>query len=119
MEETYARLSKGGRVLCGTLNAEGHYTCDEPLADFAVPDAMRPHARHLIALDGWALDRKKAVWHRTTSIEDRKKAGIVLPRAAREERRYPALPALARCPKCRSVQWLDPMRLGVTPGPNY
>ena len=81
---------------------------------------MRPSAaRHLIALDGWALDRKKAVWHRTTSVEDRKRAGIVLPPAAREARRYPTLPALVRCPKCRSVQWLDPVRLGVTPGPNY
>jgi hypothetical protein len=119
MEEIYARLSKGGRVLCGRQDAEGHHTCDEPLAALEVPETVPPPARHLIALGGWALDRRKAIWHRTTSVEDRKKAGVVLPRVVREARRYLALPALARCPKCRSVQWRDPVRLGVTPGPNY
>jgi hypothetical protein len=119
MDEICARLSKDGRVLCGKQDVEGHHTCDEPLAALEVPETVRLPARYLIALDGWALDRRKAIWHRTTSVEDRKKAGIVLPRAAREARHYPALPALVRCPKCRSVQWLDPVRLGVTPGPNY
>jgi hypothetical protein len=28
------------------------------------------------------------------------------------------LPALVRCPKCHAVQWLDPVRLRITPGPN-
>lgn len=116
MDEIYARVSKDQRILCGRQDATGCFTCDEPLAAYVKAERpIGPPVRYLIALDGWALDRHKGIWHSTTNIEDRKRHGI--PR--RPAAVYPALPALIRCPKCRAVQWLDPSRLKVAPGPNY
>lgn len=119
MQEIYARLSKDQRILCGRQDTTGRYTCDGQLADYVTyqQPVGRP-ARYLIPLPGWVLD-KKGVWHKTTSIEDRKAHGIPLSRTSSpDKRRYPNLPALARCPKCRAVQWLEPERLKISPGPN-
>lgn len=116
MDEIDARLSKEQRILCGRQDATGRYVCDEPVAHtVAHVRPVGPPARHLVPLEGWALDRRKGVWHKTTSVEDRRKYGV--PPVG--HRVYPTLPALARCPKCRAVQWLDPVRLHIARGPNY
>ena len=119
MDEIYARLSKAGRILCGRPDADGRFTCDEPLADRVEVTLHTGFAeRRLVPLEGWALD-KKGVWTRTTRVEDLRKRGIAPPRArAPAGGRYPDMPALARCPKCGAVQWLDPDRLGVSSRPN-
>lgn len=116
MDEIYARVSKEQRILCGRQDATGHFTCDEPLAAYVKPDPPAGSCvRYLVALPGWALDRHKSIWHQTTSVEDRRRHGIPPSHAPL----YPQLPTLVRCPRCRTVQWLDPTRLKVAPGPNY
>jgi hypothetical protein len=112
MNEIYARLSKEQRILCGRQDATGHYTCDEPLAEFAREDRpIGPPARRLMPLVGWALDARKSIWRQTTSVEDRRRHGI--PQRPRPV--FTDLPTLLRCPKCGAVQWLDPRRLSSVP----
>jgi hypothetical protein len=115
MDDIYARLSKGGDVLCGRPDATGRFTCDEPLAEVVklAPDRGMPE-RRLAALDGWAQDQK-GVWRRTTRAADLRRRGIAPSRLPPERRTFVEFPALARCPKCRAVQWLDPERLRVSP----
>jgi len=115
MEEIFARLSKDGRVLCGRPGADGRSTCDEPLADVVQvrAGAGRPE-RRLAVLDGWAQD-KKGLWQKTTRAADLRRRGIAPPRVPPERRTPIEPPALARCPKCRAVQWLDADRLRVSP----
>ena len=117
MEEVYARLSNVRRVLCGRPDADGRFTCDQPLAEVVRVDrgAGRPQ-RRLAALEGWTQD-KKGVWQRTTRMEDLRRRGIAAPRHPPEQRTFVEFPALARCPKCRLVQWLDAERLNVSVAP--
>ena len=118
MEEICARLSRAGRIVCGRPGPDGRYTCDEPLADHVTRrDAADLPERCLVPLPGWALD-KKGVWHKTTRVDDLRARGIAPCRIAPHPGSYPDLPALARCPKCRAVQWLEPARLKVSPHPN-
>lgn len=116
MNEIYARLSKAGRIVCGRADADGRYTCDEPLADYITHQHRTGlPVRHLLPLAGWVLD-KKGIWTRTTQVEDRRAHGIAPSRRSLTgTHRYPDLPALVRCPKCRAVQWLEPARLKVSP----
>ena len=117
VEEVFARLSKAGRVVCGHPGLEGRYTCDEPLADrITAHETGRLPERRLVPLPGWTQDRK-GIWVQTTRMEDLKRRGRAPGRAPREDREYPDLPALVRCPKCRTVQWLDAERLKVAPYP--
>ena len=116
MEETYARLSKSGGVLCGRPDPDGRFTCDEPLAE--VVKLERGHGvpeRRLAALDGWAQDQK-GVWRQTTRPADLRRRGIAPARVSPERRTLVEFPALARCPKCRTVQWLDAEQLRVATG---
>lgn len=119
MEEVYARLSNVTRVLCGRPDADGRFTCDQTLAEVVRVDrgVGRPQ-RRLAALEGWTQD-KKGVWQRTTRVEDLRRRGVAVPRRSPEQRTFVEFPALARCPKCRFVQWLDAERLNVPerPGP--
>ncbi len=120
MHDFYARISKAGRIVCGRwLEDEERYTCDEPVAEYLmVQRSTGPPARYLLPLEGWRLD-KKGVWQKTSSVEDRRAHGIAIRRKqALGYHDYPTLPALVRCPKCHAVQWLDPVRLRITPGPN-
>ncbi len=117
MEEVFARLSKSGRVVCGQPGVDGRYTCDEPLAErVMVHEHGHLPERRLVALPGWVQDRK-GIWVRTTRVEDLKRRGRTSGRSASEQRVYPDLPTLARCPKCRTVQWLDAEHLKVEPYP--
>lgn len=115
MQEVHARLSGAGRVVCGRPDEDGRFTCDQPLADL-VTGRRRSGlpARRLAPLPGWTQD-SKGVWQKTTQVEDRRARGLAPPRTPPERRAYPALPALVRCPKCRTVQWLDARRLRVPP----
>lgn len=126
MEQIFARLSKSGRVLCGWQSLNGSHTCDEPLAELVtVGDAPGRPDRRPAHLDGWVQDRK-GVWQRTTRLEDKRRHGAAVKQRPAHERIFADLPALLRCPKCRSVQWLEPERLrpeagtsrhpGLTPG---
>jgi len=116
MEEVYARLSKSGGVLCGRTDDAGRATCDEPLAEVVRVDTGHGMPeRRLAALEGWTQD-KKGVWQRTTRMADLRRHGIALSRRVAQQRRYMEFPALARCPKCRTVQWLDAERLRVSGG---
>ena len=116
MEEISARLSKSGEVLCGRPGDDGRFNCDAPLAE--VVRVGRGHAlpeRRLAALDGWAQDQR-GVWRETTRAADLRRQGIAPARVPPERRTFVDFPALARCPKCRAVQWLDPERLRVSSG---
>jgi hypothetical protein len=109
--ETYARQSKAGHILCGRQDDEGRQVCDGVVASTVpVPRPVGPPARRLAPPEGWRLDARKGVWHLTTQLEDRRAHGRPRrpPPAAHG---YPFLPALVRCPKCRTVQWLDPAHL--------
>ena len=119
MEDVYARLSKAGQVLCGRPDDDGRYHCDGALAEVVEVDLLTGFAeRRLVALPGWTLD-KKGVWHETTQMSDLRRHGRALPRRGAPARyRYPDLPALVRCPKCSTVQWLEPVQLKVTGRPN-
>jgi hypothetical protein len=116
MDDIYARRSKSGEVLCGQAGADGRFTCDAPLAE-----VIRPHRergmpeRRLAALDGW-IQGPKGVWQQTTRTADLRRRGIAPTHLPPEKRTLIEFPALARCPKCRAVQWLDAARLGVSPG---
>jgi hypothetical protein len=119
VQEMFARLSKAGRIVCGRPNEDGHFSCDQPLADVAEHQLLTGFTeRRLVPLDGWVLD-KKGVWHKTTRLEDKRRHGRATAHARGAMKvSYPDLPALARCPKCSAVQWLDPERLRVSPQPN-
>jgi len=109
MDETFARVSKAGRVVCGLQHADGGFYCDEPLAALVkVHEPPRYAERRLVALPGWRPSRK-AIWRRTTSAEDRRSHGRPSPEPAGEI----DLPALVCCPKCGTVQWFDGSRLNV------
>lgn len=114
MDEVFARVSKAGRVVCGRQHADGGYYCDEPIAAaiVRVHEPPRHPERRLVALPGWRMDRK-SIWRRTTSVEDRRVHG----RAPVKPAVTPLveLPALACCPKCGALQWLDATRLNVAP----
>ena len=72
MDETFARLSKAGKVVCGKQHADGGFYCDEPLAAVArVHESPSYPQRMLFALPGWRADRK-SIWRRTTSVDDRR-----------------------------------------------
>ncbi len=117
MKELHARLSGAGRVVCGRPDMDGRFTCDEPLADIVTvrhPPGLPE--RRLAPLPGWTQDRK-GVWQKTTQVEDRRARGLAPQRTPPDRRAYPALPTLVRCPKCRTVQWLDARRLRVPPHP--
>jgi hypothetical protein len=116
MDEVFARLSKAGGVLCGRLGDDGRTTCDEPLAEvLRVRDGHAMPERRLAALAGWTQD-KKGIWQKTTRAEDLRRHGIAQPRHTALRRTLIEFPALARCPKCRTVQWLDADRLRVSTG---
>lgn len=117
MDDVYARLSKAGDVLCGRPGIDGRFTCDQPVAEVVREDRSGASRRRLAALEGWAQD-KMGVWQRTTRVEDLRRRGIAPARRRAEQRVYVEFPALARCPKCRTVQWLDAERLRVAAGPD-
>ena len=118
MDESYARISKAGRILCGRSGEDGRFTCDEPVADTVTLRRGNGVAeRRLVPLPGWVLD-KKGVWQKSAQVEDRRAHGLASPRLPPSKRTYPDLPALVRCPKCRAVQWLEAARLNVAPRPN-
>jgi hypothetical protein len=119
MDDIYARLSKAGRIVCGNPDTAGRYSCDEPLAGIVtVHEPPRYPERRLVPLAGWRQD-KKGVWRRTTHVEDLRARGIApTPPAPLPRGQYPDLPALACCPKCASVQWLEADRLKVAAHPN-
>lgn len=112
MDEYFARVSKAGRVVCGRQHADGGFYCDEPVAAAIVKvhEPPRYPQRTLQALAGWRMDRK-GIWRRTTSVEDRRAHGRA---PAQPSAAAPIeLPALACCPKCGTLQWLDAARLGI------
>ncbi len=115
MEETFARVSKAGKVVCGKPHEDGRFYCDEPLAALArVHEPPNYPERELVALPGWRLDWK-GIWRETTSeIDRRKRRGGPSKQASPSS---PELPALACCPKCGTVQWLDAERLRVRARP--
>ena len=117
MNELYARLSKAGRVVCGRPDIDGRLSCDEPLAAIVTVDGPRGREARLVPLAGWRQDRK-SVWRRTTRAEDLKARGLATRTALPPRGHYPDLPALACCPKCKAVQWLDAERLKVSGRPN-
>lgn len=119
MDDIYARLSKAGRIVCGKPDIDGRVSCDEELAGIVtVHEPPRYLERRFVPLPGWRLDRK-GVWRQTTRVEDLRASGraparlMPLPRGS-----YPELPALVCCPKCATVQWLDPDRLKLSHDPN-
>ncbi len=115
MDEFFARVSKAGQVVCGRQHADGGFYCDERIA-VSITRMHEPPAypeRRLAALPGWRMDRK-GIWRRTTSAMDRRARGFA-PKQAKPV--SPELPALACCPKCGAMQWLDAERLGATPKP--
>lgn len=113
MEDTFARLSKAGRVVCGKQHADGGFYCDEPLAGIVrVHEPPNYPERELVALPGWRPDRK-GIWRQTTSEADRRRHGAGP--THRPKPLLPELPALACCPKCGVLQWLDAERLRVRP----
>lgn len=115
MDEFFARVSKAGQVVCGRQHADGGFYCDEPIAA-GIARVHEPPAypeRRLVALPGWRMDRK-GIWRRTTSALDRRARGFA-PKQAEAVR--PELPALACCPKCGALQWLEAERLGVAAKP--
>ena len=114
MDDLSARLSKDGKVLCGRPGTDGRYTCDEPLAAVVRVGHGGGAVRRLAALAGWTQDRK-GVWQQTTRVTDLRRHGIN-PAQTAERQRLIEFPALARCPKCRAVQWLDADRLRVSNG---
>jgi hypothetical protein len=116
MEDVYARLSKAGAVLCGRPGIDGRFTCDQPVAE-VVREERGGSQRRLVALEGWTQDRT-GVWQRTTRVEDLRRRGIAPGRRSPEQRVRIEFPALVRCPKCRTVQWLDAERLRVAAGPD-
>lgn len=119
MEEVHARLSKSGNIVCGKPDSDGRLSCDEQLAAIVtVPMPGRYPERRLTPLPGWRQDRK-GIWRRTTQVEALRARGIAPPRPSPLPKgRYPDLPALACCPKCRTVQWLSAQRLKVSAHPN-
>jgi hypothetical protein len=117
-QDTYARQSKTGRILCGRRDADGCYHCDGLVAaTVPVPVPVGAPLRRLAPPEGWRLDTRKGVWHQTTQLEDRHAHGRIRRPLPPELRAYPFLPTLVRCPKCRIVQWLDPARLQSSSGP--
>lgn len=121
MNETYARLSKAGRIVCGRPDTDGRLSCDEPLAGIVtVHEPPRHPERRVVPLPGWRQDRK-GVWRRTTRVEDLRARGVALARPRPRplpHGHYLDLPALVCCPKCASVQWLAAERLKVAARPN-
>ena len=115
MDEVFARVSKAGRVVCGRQLADGGYHCDEPIAAaiVRVHEPPRYPERRLVALPGWRMDRK-SIWRRTTSVEDRRAHGRAPGTPAVTP--HVELPALACCPKCGALQWLEAERLNVAAG---
>ena len=110
--EIYARNSKAGLILCGWRDEDGHFTCDGVVATtILVQGPVGPPVRRLAPLEGWRLDERKGVWHQTTELADRRAHGRVRRPAPLDSRRFPFMPTLVRCPKCRAVQWLDPAHL--------
>ena len=108
-QEISARLSKAGLILCGRQDEEGCYTCDGEVATtIPAPRPVGSPGRRLVPPAGWRLDPRKGIWHQTTQIEDRRAHGRPQRPLAPDVPGYPFLPALVRCPKCRTVQWLDP-----------
>jgi hypothetical protein len=115
MEETFARVSRAGNVVCGRQHADGGFYCDEPLA--AIVKVHSPPSypeRLLAALPGWRLDRK-GILRRTTSVEDKRAHGRSASKAAHGQ--LLELPVIVFCPKCAVLQWLDAERLSVGPRP--
>lgn len=113
MDTIAARLSRTGSVLCGRPSEDGRYHCDAPLAAIVTrtEGGTAPPTRRLVPLPGWRLD-PKGVWQKTTRVEDLRAQGRAIGHDALvRSPGFPHLPALARCPKCRTVQWLDPERL--------
>jgi hypothetical protein len=110
--ELYARQSKSGSILCGRRDDDGHYTCDGVVAaTVAAQGPVGAPVRRLAPPEGWRLDERKGIWHQTTELADRRAHGRLRRPAPPESRHYPSLPTLVRCPKCRTVQWLDPAHL--------
>ncbi len=110
MDETFARVSKAGRVICGKAHSDGGYYCDEPLAEIRkVHTPPKYPERVLTALPGWRADRK-GIWRQTTSVSDRRAHGRAPGHKTVE---LVELPALVCCPKCATLQWLDAERLNV------
>lgn len=119
MHDSYARLSKAGRIVCGKPDNNGRLSCDEELAGIVtVHEPPRYPERRLVSLPGWRQD-KKGVLRRTTQVTDLRARGIAPAAPAPPPRgHYPELPVLVRCPKCATVQWLDAERLKVSAHPN-
>ncbi len=119
MTEVHARRSKAGRIVCGSPDVDGRFSCDETLAGMVtVHEPPRYPERRLVPLPGWRQDRK-GVWRRTTRAEDMQARGVAPSRPSPLPRgRYPDLPALVCCPKCAAVQWLEAERLKVVARPN-
>jgi hypothetical protein len=111
-ETTFARLSKAGCVLCGRRDEGGRFTCDGMVAaTIREPRPIGSPVSRLVPPEGWRLDGRKGIWHQTTQLHDRQAHGRVRRPKAAGSREYPFLPALVQCPKCRTVQWLDPAHL--------
>ena len=111
-KELYARQSKAGHILCGRQDDEGRCLCDGVVASTVLePRPVGAPLRRLVPPEGWRLDQRKGVWHQTTQAEDRTAHGRPQHPLPPEARGYPFLPVLVRCPKCRVVQWLDPVHL--------
>ncbi len=117
--EIAARLSKAGKIVCGKPDMDGRLSCDEPLAAIVtVHEPPRHPERRLVPLPGWRQD-KRGVWRNTTRTRDLRAHGLAQPKPGPlPPGAYPDLPALACCPKCTAVQWLDADRLRVSPRPN-
>jgi hypothetical protein len=116
-QETYARRSKAGHILCGQQDDQGRRVCDGVVAGTVPePRPIGSPLHRLVPPEGWRLDERKGIWHQTTELQDRRAHGRPRRPPPPALRCYPFLPTLVRCPKCRAVQWLDPAHLDDNQG---